>query len=122
MKKVLVDMSCTILHHGHVRLLQKASKLGAVTVALTTDDEILKRKGYVPELAYEHRKEILLAIRYVSEVLPSKWLIDDEYIIKNKINLLVHGDDNSNQITACDTVIFSRTVGVSSTKIRKSFE
>ena len=42
MKNILVDMSATLLHHGHIRLLKKASKFGKVIVALTTDKEIKK--------------------------------------------------------------------------------
>lgn len=114
----MVDMSCTLLHHGHIRLLKKAADLGEVIVALTTDDEILMKKGYTPELSFEERREILLAIKYVSEVIPSKWLLDDKYIRENKIDILVHGDDNSNKITACELVIFPRTQGVSSSEIR----
>ena len=47
MKRILVDMSATIIHHGHIRLLKKASKFGKVIVALTTDREIKKSKGYI---------------------------------------------------------------------------
>ncbi len=61
-KRLLVDMSLTILHHGHIRLLRKASELGSVIVALTSDDEILKNKGFLPYLSYDYRKEILLSI------------------------------------------------------------
>ena len=68
-KRILVDMSLTSLHHGHIRLLQKASLLGHVVVALCSDDEILKAKGFLPLLSFEHRKEIALAIRYVEEVI-----------------------------------------------------
>ena len=118
MKRVMVDMSCTLLHHGHIRLLKKAFDLGNVIVALTTDDEILMKKGYTPELSFEERREILLAIKYVSEVIPSKWLVDDQYIIENNIDILVHGDDNSNVVSACEVVIFPRTIEVSSSAMR----
>lgn len=114
----MVDMSCTLLHHGHVRLLGKAADLGKVIVALTTDDEIRMKKGYAPELSFEERREILLSIKYVFDVIPSKWLLDDDYIRENKIDILVHGDDNSNQITACELIIFPRTAGVSSSELR----
>ena len=120
MKRVMVDMSCTLLHYGHIPLLKKAADLGNVIVALTTDDEILMKKGYTPELSFEERREILLAIKYVSDVIPSKWLLDDNYIRENKIDILVHGDDNSNEISACKLVIFPRTQGVSSSDIRKN--
>ena len=55
-KKILVDLSATILHHGHIRLLKKASKFGDVIVALTSDKEILFKKGYLPELNFKQRK------------------------------------------------------------------
>ena len=121
MKRVMVDMSCTLLHHGHIRLLRKAASLGKVIVALTTDDEIRLKKGYTPELSFEEREEILLAIKYVSAVIPSKWLLDDDYIRENKIDILVHGDDNSNEISACEIVIFPRTEGISSSLMRKRY-
>ena len=31
-KNIMVDMSATIIHHGHIRLLKKASKFGRVYV------------------------------------------------------------------------------------------
>ena len=118
-KRVLVDMSCTLLHHGHVRLLEQASKLGLVVVALTSDREIRNKKGYDPELGFDERKEILLAIRHVSEVIESPWLIDDEFVISNNIDILVHGDDNSNLLHECEVVLFPRTEGISSSNIRQ---
>ena len=67
--RVMVDMSATLIHHGHIRLLKKAAEIGDVVVVLTTDDEIKKKKGYTPELSFEERKEILESIRYVKEVV-----------------------------------------------------
>ena len=118
MTRVLVDMSCTLLHHGHVRLLKKAAEHGDVIVALTTDEEIFSCKGYLPELNYEQRAEIVGAIRYVDEVIPSNWLITDEFIEENEIDILVHGDDNANDIRSCEVKIFPRTLGVSSKLLR----
>ena len=111
-------MSLTMLHHGHIRLLEKASKLGYVVVALSTDEEIFKSKGFRPILTFEHRKEIALAIRYVQEVVECKWLIDEEFLDKHNIDLLVHGDDNVNPVPPERTVIYPRTIGISSTQLR----
>ena len=121
-KRVLVDMSLTVLHHGHIRLLEKASKLGYVVVALCTDEEIVKTKGFRPVLTFEHRKEIALAIRYVQEVVECKWLIDEEFLDKHSIDLLVHGDDNVNPVPPERTVIYPRTIGISSTQLRLNEE
>lgn len=118
-KRIMVDMSATLLHHGHVKLLKKASELGTVIVALTVDEEIRTKKGYEPELNYEERKELLEAIRYVDEVVPSTWLLDNDFLIQHNIDLLVHGDDNVNHVPEDKLVIFPRTEGISSSNLRE---
>ena len=118
MKRVLVDMSLTSLHHGHIRLLQKASLLGYVVVALCSDDEILKAKGFLPLLSFEQRKEIALAIRYVEEVIESEWMIDEAYMDFHNVDVLVHGEDNQNLIPPERLVLFPRTEGISSSILR----
>jgi 2-aminoethylphosphonate aminotransferase len=118
-KRIMVDMSATIIHHGHIRLLKKASKYGDVVVGLTEDNEVLRQKGYQPELSFEHRKEVLESIKYVKEVVPSPWKLDDDVLEKYDIDLLVHGDDNSNNIKQEKLLIFPRTKGVCSSDIRK---
>ena len=119
MKRVMVDMSATLLHHGHIRLLKQAAKHGSVIIALTTDDEIKSKKGYKPELNYEQRKEILLSIIYVSEVVASPWLINNSFLEKHNIDILVHGSDNSNPIKDSKLLILPRTEGISSSIIRE---
>lgn len=118
-KIILVDMSATLIHHGHIRLLQKASKLGNVIIALTTDEEIIKHKGYTPELSFEERKEVLLSIKYVKNVIPSPWLLDMDYFKSTGADYLVHGNDNSNLIEKNYLKEFNRTEGISSSLIRK---
>lgn len=117
--RIMVDMSATLIHHGHVRLLKKAAEMGDVVVALTTDDEVKKTKGYIPELNFEERKEILESIKYVKEVVPCPWLIDEDFLNKQNCDLLVHGADNSNHIPQDRLVIFPRTEGVSSSALRE---
>ena len=119
-KRILVDMSLTMVHHGHVRLLKKASELGDVIVALVSDEEIFRKKGFYPLLCFENRKEIALAFKYVEEVIESGWLIDEKYLDDNNIDFLVHGDDNQNPIPTDKLVIFKRTKGISSTTLRNS--
>ena len=118
-KRIMVDMSATIIHHGHIRLLEKASKYGDVIVALTTDDEVLKHKGYLPELEFNFRKEIIESIKYVKEVVPSSWKLVDDDLKKNQIDLLIHGDDNTNDIDEKKLLILPRTKGVASRELRK---
>ena len=119
-KRVLVDMSLTAVHHGHVRLLRKAHQLGDVIVALTSDEEVFKSKGFYPMLSFEHRKEIALAFKYVQEVVKCKWLIDEKFMNLHNIDLLVHGEDNQNPVPSEKLVIFKRMKGISSTQLRNS--
>ena len=119
MKRIMVDMSATIIHHGHIRLLKKAKEYGKVIVGLTTDEEILSKKGYIPELNFKQRKEVLEAIKYVDEVVPTPWLLDESILDKYNIDLLVHGADNSNPISKDRLLVFPRTKGISSTQIRQ---
>lgn len=118
-KNILVDLSATIIHHGHIRLLKKASKLGKLIVALTSDAQIKKHKGYKPELNFSQRKEILKSIIYVNKVIKSNWMIDDNFLKKHRIDFVVHGNDNSNKIKKEKMIIFKRTKGISSSLIRK---
>ncbi len=117
-KRIMVDMSATLIHHGHVRLLKAAKALGHVVVALTTDEEIRAKKGYEPELSYAARAEVLLAMRDVDEVVPSPWLLDEAFLNLHHIDVLVHGHDNSNPIASERLHLLPRTEGISSTLLR----
>lgn len=117
-RRVLVDMSCTLVHHGHVRLINRAASYGQVIVALTTDDQVLQCKGYIPELSFSARKEILESLRNVHEVVPSPWLIDEAFMQSHGCELLIHGEDNPNPISKEKIILFPRTEGISSTDIR----
>lgn len=117
--RIMVDMSATLIHHGHVRLLTYAANIGRVIVGLVTDEEIRNTKGYEPELNFEQRREILLAFRQVDEVVAAPWLITDVFLELHKIKYLVHGSDNVNPVSHNKLIIRQRTEGISSTKIRE---
>ena len=69
MKRVLVDMSLTSVHHGHIRLLQKASLLGQVVVALCSDNAILKAKGFLPYFPLNTEKRLRLLSDTLTKLL-----------------------------------------------------
>ena len=118
-KRILVDMSVTILHYGHIRLLKKASAYGDVIVGLSSDKDIKKYKGYIPELNYAQRKEIVGSIQYVKEVVKVNFNVSEEDLKKNKIDLLIHGNDLKNIIDKKKVKILKRTKNISSTEMRK---
>ena len=71
-KNVLLDMSCSIIHHGHVRLIKRASKYGRLIISLTLDKDLIKYKKIKPELAFKYRKEILQSVKNVYKVILKK--------------------------------------------------
>lgn len=118
-KNILLDMSATLIHHGHIRLIKKASKFGNVIIALTKDKEIKKYKGYTPEIKFRNRKEILQSFKHVNRVVPCNFIITDKFLKNLNIDFLVHGNDNFNKVSKNKIKIFKRTNGISSTLIRK---
>ena len=118
----MLDMSATLIHHGHVRLIKKAkehfdTKKVTIIIGLTTDEEVQKYKGYQPELSFIERKEILEAFKNVDEVVPTTWEITEKLIEKYQIDYLFHGADNTNNIK--NVIVYPRTNGVSSEEIRE---
>ena len=112
--RVIVDMSVTLLHHGHIRLLRKAAKYGEVVVGLSTDKDIEKYKRHIPLLTWEFRKEILESIRYVSEVVKTPYIITNAVLEEHNAQFLVHGADNFNTVSKDRLIIFPRTPAISS--------
>ena len=119
MKRVLVDMSATLIHHGHIRLIKNAKKYGEVIIGLTTDNQIRKFKGYSPEFSFKFRKEILSEIKGVKNVVPSNWLITQKFLDKHKIDILISGSDYKKRKFKTKTINFNRTKNISSTLLRK---
>lgn len=118
-KRILVDMTCSIIHHGHIRILKKASKLGRVIVGLTKDKEILKYKKFKSPLNFNERKEIIENLKCVSKVIPANFFITEKFLVKNKIDYIIHGTDNKNKISKKYIKIFKKTPGISSSILRK---
>ena len=118
-KKIMVDMSSTLIHHGHIRLIKKAKKYGDLIIGLTTDKQIKKFKGYYPELSFKFRKEILSEIKGVKKVVPSNWLITQKFLDKYKIDILISGGDYKKRKFKTKTINFNRTKFISSSILRK---
>ena len=69
--KVYTGGTFDLFHAGHVNFLRECSRFGAVTVALNTDEFIQAYKGKPPVMSYQERAEVLLACRYVDDVVPN---------------------------------------------------
>lgn len=56
------------IHVGHLRMIQDATKWGKVIIVLNSDSWLMRKKGYI-FMPWEERKEMLLGIRGVDEVV-----------------------------------------------------
>lgn len=75
MKIILVSGGFDPIHSGHIEYLKSARKYGnKLIVALNSDSWLEKKKGK-PFMTFSERKSILIAIKYVDEVIDFK---DDE--------------------------------------------
>ena len=118
-KNVLLDMSCSIIHHGHVRLIKRASKYGRLIISLTLDKDLIKYKKIKPELAFKYRKEILQSVKNVIKVIPGRYILNQKFLNKNKIDIVVQGSDYKSRKFNNKVITFPRTLAISSSKIRK---
>ena len=69
--KVYTGGTFDLFHAGHVNFLRECSRFGSVTVALNTDEFIEAYKGKPPVMSFQERAEVLLACRYVDDVVPN---------------------------------------------------
>ncbi|MCE4049445.1 MULTISPECIES: glycerol-3-phosphate cytidylyltransferase [Bacillaceae] len=124
MKKVITYGTFDLLHWGHINILKRAKELGDhLTVALSSDEfnAIKDKKAYH---SYENRKMILEAIRYVDEVIPEHdWDQKVRDVVDHNIDVFVMGDDWEGKFDFlkdyCEVVYLPRTVGISTSKIKK---
>lgn len=125
MKRVLTYGTYDLLHYGHIRLLERASKLGDYLIVALSTDEFNKIKGKKSYYNYELRKQMLEAIRYVDLVIPEDtWEQKKSDVLTYKVDTVVMGSDwkDDEHFEAlrdyCDVVYLDRTEGISTTKIK----
>lgn len=124
MIKVLTYGTFDLLHHGHIRLLQRAKSLGDhLTVAISADEFNLG-KGKVCVYPYEERAYIVEAIRYVDKVIPeTTWEQKIKDVQENDIDIFVMGDDWEGKFdflkAYCQVIYLPRTEGISTTQTKQ---
>lgn len=124
MKKVITYGTYDLLHTGHINLLRRAKEFGDYLIVAISSDEFNALKGKKAYYTFEQRKAILEAIRYVDEVIAEdNWEQKVDDIKENDVDVFVMGDDWKGDFDAlskhCEVVYLPRTVGISTTKIKK---
>ncbi|MEN1967741.1 glycerol-3-phosphate cytidylyltransferase [Lentibacillus sp. N15] len=127
MKKVITYGTFDLLHTGHINILRRAKEYGDYLIVAISSDEFNAIKGKKAYYSFEQRKAILEAIRYVDEVIPEdNWEQKVQDVQKHNINTFVMGDDWEGKFDFlseyCKVVYLPRTVGISTTKIKKDLK
>ena len=129
MKKILTYGTFDLLHYGHIRLLERAKKLGDYLVVAVSTDEFNEIKGKKSYYSYDTRKKILEAIRYVDLVIPEEnWEQKVKDVKEYCIDTVVMGSDwaGSDKFDYlkdyCEVVYLDRTEGISTSKIKEDLK
>ena len=117
MKKVFTTGTFDILHYGHISLLRRAKALGDyLIVGVNVNPE-----GKTPFYSYEERKQILLSIKYVDEVVPL-YRQEDKFSYLKHVQIFACGSeykeyhDIERIKTFAQVVFLDRTPNISTTK------
>ncbi|WP_155286460.1 glycerol-3-phosphate cytidylyltransferase [Lacticaseibacillus zhaodongensis] len=127
MKTVITYGTFDLLHWGHVRLLERAAKLGDKLIVGVSTDEFNAEKHKEAYHSYEHRKYILEAIRYVDMVIPeSSWDQKISDVKKYHVDTFVMGSDWEGQFDFlkpyCEVIYLPRTEGISTSQIKADLD
>ena len=96
--RVYADMVADLFHYGHMRFLKKARAIGDYLLVGIHADDVLVSYKRRPILTMEERVSSVAECRYVDEALPNAPLmVDRAWIEKYNIDLVVHGDDFSQE-------------------------
>lgn len=81
-----------IIHGGHIAIIDKAAKLGEVTIGVLSDTAASSYKNF-SLLSYAERKNIISHLQGVSHVVEQRELSYVNNLRKLKPDYVVHGDD-----------------------------
>lgn len=91
-RTVYMCFSADVLHGGHLAIIQKAARLGKVTVGVLSDEMVASYKRF-PLLPAEERKALFASIKGVEKVIVQTDLSYRSTLLALKPDIVVHGDD-----------------------------
>lgn len=123
MKTVLTYGTFDLFHVGHVNLLQRARALGDRLIVGISTDEFNKIKDKKSIIPYQHRADIVNALKCVDYVFPeNNWSQKPSDIKRFDAKILVMGHDWEGRFddlnSLCDVTYLSRTEGISTTDLK----
>jgi len=124
MTTVITYGTFDLFHVGHINLLRRLRSLGDRLVVGCSTDEFNGAKGKKTIMPYEHRSQILAALRYVDTVFPERdWGQKRADIAREHADIFAMGEDWAGKFDdladVCEVVYVPRTKDVSTTEIRQ---
>ncbi|MBJ4957079.1 adenylyltransferase/cytidyltransferase family protein [Salmonella enterica subsp. enterica serovar Goldcoast] len=123
MKTIITFGTFDVFHIGHLRILQRAEKLGErLIVGVSSDALNIQKKGRAPVYSQSERMDIVASLKCVDSVFLEESLEQKaDYIRQFQADTLVMGDDWAGRFDSfsylCEVVYFPRTPAVSTTSI-----
>ncbi|MDE6655743.1 MAG: Gfo/Idh/MocA family oxidoreductase [Anaeroplasmataceae bacterium] len=126
MKKVITYGTYDLLHHGHIRLLERAKELGDYLIVGVTADDFDKSRGKINVTqSLSERIEAVRQTGLADEIIVEEYSgqkIDD--IRKYNVDIFTVGSDWIGMFDYlkeyCEVIYLDRTTGISSTDLRGS--
>jgi len=124
-KTILTYGTFDMFHIGHLKLLQRLSKLGDELIVAVSTDEFNKLKNKTVLIPYAQRAEIVANIKCVDKVIPEhNWEQKLEDVKKYNVDIFAMGDDWQGKFDFleefCEVVYLERTKDISTTQLKKS--
>lgn len=115
-----------VIHPGYIKMFMESKKhCDRLVVALQTDPTIERNNKIKPVLSWDERRDILLSIRYIDEVVKYTTEEDLLNVLKTRrYNVRILGDDYvgksaTGQEFSNKTIYVERNHGWSSTKYKR---
>lgn len=112
-----------LFHIGHLKLLERISKMCNNLIVAVSTDEFNALKGKKCVIPFEQRAAIVAGCKYVTKVIPETcWEQKEKDIEKYNVDAFVMGDDWKGKFDflkeKCEVVYLPRTPDISTTELK----
>lgn len=121
---VLTYGTFDLFHKGHLKLIQRAKKLGDKLIIGLSTDEFNREKGKISYFNFSERKQILSSLKEVNLIIPeNNWDQKCQDIFNYKVDIFVMGSDWEGKFDYlkpyCSVIYLPRTKDICTTNIKE---
>lgn len=95
MKTVYACFCTSVIHEGHLNIINEAKKYGKVIIGVLSDESMVRYNKF-PTVTLEERINMVQEIEGISKVIIQKDIMYDEVINELQPDYVVHGDNWKN--------------------------